>query len=86
MMSERPDPHRERLYRAEHMALPDGGRRFRRFVQVEDYVAQIVTGPWWEQTHPRAPVEVDVLRRSSGATFSAAHVEVSGDAAGDLVA
>ncbi len=81
MTVESPDPYRESLYRSEHMALPDGGRRFRRFVQVQDYVTQVVTGPWWEKTHPTAPVEVDVLRRSSSATFSAAHVEAGGDAA-----
>ena len=29
------DPHREALYRCEHLALPDCGRRFRRFADVE---------------------------------------------------
>ncbi len=35
-------------------------------------------GSWWERTFPRAPIEVTVLRRSSGATFSAAHIDASG--------
>lgn len=69
------DPHRERLYAAEHQALPDGGRRFRRFAELEGWVESVVLGPWWESTFPAAPLEVTVLRRSSGATFSAARVE-----------
>jgi putative metallohydrolase (TIGR04338 family) len=75
------DPYRDALYRAEQRALPDGGRRFTRFEQVATYVEQIVTGPWWERTFPEAPLEVDVLRRSRSATFSAAHVSEDGDAA-----
>ena len=68
------DPHRDGLYAAEGAALPDGGRRFARFVELEAFVAQVVTGAWWEQTFPDAPIEVDVERRSRSATFSAAHV------------
>jgi len=76
------DPHRDALYRAEHEALPDGGRRFRRFAEVEQYVGDVVLGAWWERTFPTAPIEVTVLRRSFGATFSAAHVDpAGGDAA-----
>ncbi len=73
------DPHRDALYRAEHQALPDGGRRFRRFAELEQYVTATVLGPWWERTFPTAPVDVAVLRRSSGATFSAAYVDDVGD-------
>lgn len=72
------DPHRESLYRCEHLALPDGGRRFRRFAEVEQYVTGVVLGPWWERTFPDAPLDVEVFRRSSGATFSAAHVDPDG--------
>lgn len=75
------DPYREALYRAEHDALDDGGRRFTRFAHLTAYVEQVVTGPWWEHTFPDAPLEVDVLRRSRSATFSAAHVSEDGDAA-----
>ncbi len=69
------DPYRERLYAAELQALPDGGRRFRRFAELERWVESVVLGPWWESTFPTAPLEVAVLRRSKGATFSAARVE-----------
>jgi putative metallohydrolase (TIGR04338 family) len=75
------DPHRDAVYRSEHAAMPDGGRRFTRFGQLESYVEQVVTGPWWERTFPDAPLEVDVLRRSRSATFSAAHVSDDGDSA-----
>ncbi|MHB1137924.1 MAG: hypothetical protein ACYC2O_03140 [Microthrixaceae bacterium] len=75
------DPHRDALYAAEHAALPDGGRRFRRFAEVDAYVTSVVTGPFWEGRFPDAPLEVEVLRRSRGATFSAAHVTDDGDAA-----
>ena len=75
------DPHRDPLYAAEHAALPDGGRRFRRFDEVDAYVTSVVTGPFWEARFPDAPIEVEVLRRSRGATFSAAHVTAQGDAA-----
>lgn len=74
------DPYRDLLYAAEAAALPDGGRRFTRFAQVEAYVAQVVIGAWWEQTFPAAPLEVDVERRSRSATFSAAHVTPDGTA------
>lgn len=69
------DPYQERLYLAEQQALTDGGRRFRRFAELEQWVASVVLGPWWESTFPGAPLDVTVLRRSSGATFSAARVE-----------
>lgn len=75
------DPHRIALYRAENDALPDGGRRFTRFAYIERYVADVVLGPWWEATFPDAPIEVTVLRRSRGATFSATHVTPDGQEA-----
>lgn len=72
------DPHREVLYRCEHAALPDGGRRFHRFAELERFVNSVVLGAWWESSFPDAPLEVTVLRRSAGATFSAAHVTADG--------
>lgn len=69
------DPHRDRLYASEHEALPRGGRRFARFAELEQWVESVVLGPWWEQAFPSAPLEVEVLRRSRGATFSAARVD-----------
>ena len=75
------DPHREAVYRAEHCALPDGGRRFARFAELEAWVEQVVLDPSWEAMFPDAPLEVAVLRRSRSATFSAAHVTPAGDAA-----
>ena len=72
------DPHQFGVYAAEAQALPDGGRRFRRFAQVQDYVLAVTTEPWWEQRFPNAPVQVDVERRSRSATFSAAHVTADG--------
>lgn len=75
------DPHRDALYRAEHEASPDGGRRFTRFAHLEQYVTSVVTGPWWAHSFPDAPIELDVLRRSRNATFSAAHVDAFGSAA-----
>ena len=75
------DPHRQALYDAEHDASPEGGRRFTRFAHLEQYVQDVVLGAWWERTFPDAPIEVDVLRRSRSATFSAAHVPADGDAA-----
>ena len=75
------DPHRDAVYRAEHQALPDGGRHFARFAELEAWVERVVLGPRWEAMFPEAPLEVAVLRRSRSATFSAAHVTPSGDAA-----
>ena len=39
------DPHRDALYAAEAAALPDGGRRFRRFADVEAYVQDVLREP-----------------------------------------
>ncbi len=81
MRSDPTDPHREALYGAEDDALPDGGRRFSRFSQIEEFVGEVVRGPWWESMYPEAPVEVTVLHRSRDATFSAAHVTADGQEA-----
>jgi putative metallohydrolase (TIGR04338 family) len=78
MQSDPTDPQRDALYRAESAAQPDGGRRFRRFTELQDYVLGATGDPFWEQRFPDAPVQVDVLRRSRGATFSAAHVDPDG--------
>lgn len=76
-----PDPFRDALYRAEHEALPDGGRRFTRFAELESWVEALVLGPVWEELFPEAPLEVSVMRRSRSATFSAAFVPDGEDAA-----
>lgn len=68
------DPHRLAVYRAEDDALPDGGRRFNRFAHVERWVQQVVLGEWWGATFPNAPLEVEITRRSRGATYSATRV------------
>lgn len=58
--------------------MPDGGRRFRRFAEIETFVRIVMEDPFWEVTFPDAPVAVEVLRRSRSATFSAAHVTDDG--------
>lgn len=75
------DPQRLALYEAEDAALPDGGRRFRRFAQLEAWAERVVLGDWWAAEFPYAPLEVEIARRSRGATFSAARVEGAGDVA-----
>lgn len=75
------DPFRLAVYEAEDTALPDGGRRFVRFAELTEWVRSAIADPWWEATFPGAPVEVDVMRRSRGSTFSAAHVDRRADAA-----
>lgn len=72
------DPEAVALYEAERDASPLGGRRFRRFADVEAFVRAATAEPWWEATFPDAPVSIEVLRRSRGATFSAAHVTPDG--------
>lgn len=75
------DPFRDVVYAAENEAAPDGGRRFRRFSQIESMIDTVVTSSWWDDTFPHAPIEVVVMRRSRGATFSAATVDRRADAA-----
>ncbi|HTO00880.1 MAG TPA: hypothetical protein VL068_09425 [Microthrixaceae bacterium] len=81
MHSDPADPYRDALYAAEDEALPDGGRRFTRFASIEKFVGEVISDPFWEMTFPDAPVEVEIRRRSRGATFSAAHVAEDGQAA-----
>jgi putative metallohydrolase (TIGR04338 family) len=57
-------------------------RRFRRFADIEAYVEQVVLSAWWSESFPSAPLEVEVLRRSRSATFSAA--ATTGDEVGLL--
>lgn len=77
----RDDPYRDDVYAAENDAAPDGGRRFRRFTHVESLIDDIVTSSWWDDTFPQAPIEIVVMRRSRGATFSAATVDGPTDTA-----
>lgn len=72
------DPLRLAVYDAEDAALPGGGRRFRRFAEVESFVHLAMTEPWWEEHFPDAPVSAELHRRSRSATFSAAHVTDDG--------
>ena len=72
------DPFQLRVYAAEDVALAGGGRRFRRFAEIEDFVHHAMTEPWWEEQFPEAPVSAQLHRRSRGATFSAAHVTDDG--------
>ncbi len=60
--------------------MPSGGRKFTRFAQVNDFIDSVIVSPWWESMFPDAPIEVTVMRRSRGATFSAATVDVAGEA------
>ena len=57
------DPYQYPVYGAEEAALPDGGRRFTRFAHLEAWVTEVVTGDWWSETWPQAPVEVAVQHR-----------------------
>ncbi|MEZ5267718.1 MAG: hypothetical protein R2789_03820 [Microthrixaceae bacterium] len=64
-----------RVYEAEAEALRIVPiRRFSRFAQIETYVQTLVLGQWWSEQFPTAPLEVHLERRSSGATYSAAHL------------
>lgn len=72
------DPQAALVYEAEDEALPGGGRRFRRFVELEAFVHGAMTSPYWEAHFPDAPVSAEVLRRSRGATASGAHVTPDG--------
>ncbi len=75
------DPYRESVYSLENLALPDNGRRFGRFAELQLYVDAVLTSPWWDQQFPQAPIEVELFRRSRSATFSAAAVDGSGNEA-----
>jgi len=75
------DPFQFAVYAAEDSALPDGGRQFTRFAQLERYVSELVVDEWWSETFPHAPIDVDVQRRSRSANASVSHVDDAGDAA-----
>ena len=75
-----PDRRRFDLYEAETQALPDGGRRFTRFVDLTFFVDGVVADDWWSDRFPGAPLEVAVERRSHTARYSCAHVERDGSA------
>lgn len=47
-------------------------RRYTTFAEVQAHVDAIVCSEWWDETFPDAPVDVEVVRRSRNATFSAA--------------
>jgi putative metallohydrolase (TIGR04338 family) len=72
------DPDRLAVYAAEQEALPDGGRRFHRFADVEAFVRFAMAEAWWEEQFPEAPVYAELHRRSRSATYSAAHVTDDG--------
>lgn len=72
------DPDRLAVYAAEEAALPDGGRRFRTFADLEAFVQLAMAEAWWEEQFPEAPVSAELQRRSRGATYSAAHVTDDG--------
>ncbi|MFM7063225.1 MAG: hypothetical protein ACKO04_07005 [Actinomycetes bacterium] len=75
------DPHQFLVYAAEDSALPGGGRQFTGIGQVRDWVIMVVTDPWWSETFPAAPLDVDVEARSGSSTASVSHVGDAGRAA-----
>ena len=75
------DPHQFAVYAAEDESLPGGGRRFVAFADAQDWVSSVVVDPWWSETFPSAPIDVDVERRSATSTASVSHVAAAGDAA-----
>jgi len=74
------DPAGRVVQLAEDAALPGGGRRFGTLAELQEFVTGVLADPWWHETFPWAPVDVEVRPRSSTATFSAAHVSVTGEA------
>ncbi len=72
------DPQRERVYASEDLTLAHG-RTFRRFAEVEAYLADVVSDPWWiddlgERWGVAPPLDVTLVRRSRSARSSAAEV------------
>lgn len=72
------DPQRDRVYACEDLALADG-RSFRRFAEVEAYLAEVLRDPWWidelgERWAVAPPLDVTLVRRSRSARSSAAEV------------
>lgn len=72
------DPRAEAVYAAEEEALAGGGRRFRRFSEVEGFVHAALSEPFWAERFPDAPVGAEVVRRTHRATASGAHVTDDG--------
>lgn len=72
------DPDAAAVYAAEEEALPDGGRRFRRFADLVAFVDHALSEPFWAEQFPDAPVSAEVVRRSHSATASGAHVTGDG--------
>jgi putative metallohydrolase (TIGR04338 family) len=66
------DPHRDAVYAAEHVALDDVGPRFARWSDVVAFVDALTTDTRWTDVFPDAPIEVEVVRRSRSARYSAA--------------
>lgn len=64
------DPDAAAVYAAEEEALPDGGRRFRRFADLVAFVDHALSEPFWAEQFPDAPVSAEVVRRSHSATGS----------------
>lgn len=63
------------VYAAEDAVLSSVAlRRFRRFTDIEEYVASLTLSPWWDQRFGAAPLDVRLQRRSHTATMSCATV------------
>ena len=75
------DPHQFLVYAAEDGALPGGGRQFADMAEVRRWAERVVTDPWWSETFPAAPIDVDVEARSGTSTASVSHVGDAGRAA-----
>lgn len=75
------DPHQFAVYSAEDGALPGGGRQFARLADLRAWAEQVVADPWWSETFPSAPIDVDVEARSGTSTASVSHVGDAGRAA-----
>jgi hypothetical protein len=75
------DPHQFAIYSAEDGALPGGGRQFARLADLRAWAEQVVADPWWSETFPSAPIDVDVEARSGTSTASVSHVGDAGRAA-----
>jgi putative metallohydrolase (TIGR04338 family) len=69
------------VYAAEDASLPGGGRQFAGLAEVRAWVGQLVADPWWSETFPSAPIDVDAEARSSTSTASVSHVGDAGRAA-----
>lgn len=75
------DPHQFAVYAAEDASLPGGGRQFADLSEVRAWAEQVVADPWWSETFPSAPIDVDVEARSGTSTASVSHVGDAGRAA-----